>query len=573
MRKHLFVCGVELSGASATASWLSSCNLITLGIERYIKYWETHRAFPSRAFEAERFFNPQAGDSWCTSLDQFSDHYARMKANFDSAVYVGDNIPALWQEIPSTIQAFPDAKIICVLRDPFSVAASWKARALDQTDMTWGAHREVLHSIVEWNRAASKIVQFFRSTPTARQYVYLLDYEKLINNIVSRDELSLFLEIPRLASSLPDITITPQVTNSVDLTEIERGLVQNTLDTSALESIRRIQDDQATFFLQRIWSMEKKEKMRDWYHGVDRDVAGIRYGETVIEGCNYLFRGRSSDFDPNQPYIVCMGSATTFGRFIKQPFSDSLEHVCSIQCLNLGIGGARIESFLAVPALVKIVQGAQLVILELMSARGYASPVFLPQTSVSNLGKFRDFYNLHLKQLPYLEHLKEVSAKPSGVFVDRIYEFCIGFLDNAERARIRDCLVYQYLRDLRILKRLLEDTPIISLLMTRNEPYQARLATPPKNYQEWSGYHPHFVDEPILTFCQNLGMEPVVSRSTRGVPFTVKHWDTGLPAPVHPWQEDPSLNTYYPSQEMHDDATAALLASSTIRDLLARLRR
>jgi hypothetical protein len=107
--------------------------------------------------------------------------------------------------------------------------------------------------------------------------------------------------------------------------------------------------------------------------------------------------------------------------------------------------------------------------------------------------------------------------------------------------------------------------------MSRNAPYEARLAKTVESYEQWSGAYPHFVDEVFLGFLRQRGIPVVVSRSQRGFPFNVKNWRTGELASVFSWQKDPSLNAYYPSQEMHDDAFDALIQQPLIASFANQL--
>ncbi len=203
-----------------------------------------------------------------------------------------------------------------------------------------------------------------------------------------------------------------------------------------------------------------------------------------------------------------------------------------------------------------------------MSARGYQSSFFEPNYPFGNKGYFIDYFNLekYAEKDVKLKWLLSKTANNEPVFVDRAFETAFKYLDESQRDLIRDRLINRYCSDIR---KLIEEIgkPVVALFMSRNEPYQARRLREPKSSEEWSGTYPHFIDEIALNFFQQLDASVVISRSKLGFPYIVKNPLTNEPAPVFPWQENPALNTYYPSQEMHNDAVVELLKNPTIQAL------
>jgi hypothetical protein len=209
--------------------------------------------------------------------------------------------------------------------------------------------------------------------------------------------------------------------------------------------------------------------------------------------------------------------------------------------------------------------------MEVMSARGCVSPIFEPLDPVTNLGHFKDYFGLEkfAEGDAGLKMLLERAKAKEPVFVDRVYENAFKYLTTSQRDLVRDALISRYSRDSKFLLEII-GKPVIALFMSRNAPYEAHNEKSPKCYAQWSGAYPHFVDEVFLEFLNQRGIPVVVSRSQRGFPFVVKNWLTGEPASVFSWQEDPTLNSYYPSQEMHDDAFQALVQQPSIRALFAQ---
>lgn len=109
--------------------------------------------------------------------------------------------------------------------------------------------------------------------------------------------------------------------------------------------------------------------------------------------------------------------------------------------------------------------------------------------------------------------------------------------------------------------------PIIALFVSRRKVHYTERINP-ISYEEWTGGYPHFVDNTILEMIRQKGIPIIEVRSDKGLPFRVFHWETLEPASVFPWQEDPSLNTYYPSQEIHEEIAEELLKHPKLKRLL-----
>lgn len=568
-KRKLFVCGCPRSGGSAVLAWLTRSRIAAIGLERYQTYWRNHLRLPPDAFTTERFFDIRTGDTWYEAAERFSEHYRQILEFWPKANYVGDKIPGLWRNLPAIVAAYPNAKLIYTYRDPFSVARSYKNRSLQKEDQTWGRQRDVLAGIQEWNESVAKLVEFFHSNSAAGQTRFhrclVIEYEKFISNASDRRLLSRFLEVA--PHHLPIVDVSASRRSLVELTEIEKELVWSVLDTALVAEMHKIIGTQQ-FELARasVATGLKPVGRREWYHTEDKNLAEIEYGDFQPPGCPYVFRGRSAPLDMSQPYAVCIGSATTFGRFLRRPYPTQLEEATGVPFVNLGIGGARPEVYLSNANLMDFLRRSGLVVLELMSARGYPSPIYAPSTYAGNIGTFMDCFGLsaHRKDDAELDQLLTKTEAGEMVFVDRVFEGTFKYLNAEQRDLIRDVLVLNYLRDIRRLAGEI-GVPIVGLLMTKSEPFAARARSSPKNYPEWAGDYPHFVDDAVVEALVQSGISVAVSRSVRGVPFPVTNWRTGEPAPVFRWQSDPSLNTYYPSQEMHDDATRVLLDSPAVQ--------
>ena len=278
----LFVCGCPRSGTSAVTDWLVSSEKIAIGLGRYQKFWREHLCFPDDAFNEQRFFDVKPDDTWYKTLDKFPEHYLKVRKKWQSAAFIGDKIPSIWKNLSGLFSVFPQAKVIYTYRDPFSIARSYKIRKSNETDMTWGRHRDVSFAIQEWNESISKVVDFFNSNitqeKTGHNQIFVIKYEEFINNFNSKSYLDTFLgcsvNLPNIKENLVfNSKEKPEV-----LSEIEKDLIWTLLDTKLIAEMQSILDSQRLHFIRLKFSAQSS-KRRQWYHTSDLKDAGINYGE------------------------------------------------------------------------------------------------------------------------------------------------------------------------------------------------------------------------------------------------------------------------------------------------------
>ncbi|MCB9876764.1 MAG: hypothetical protein H6835_04090 [Planctomycetes bacterium] len=86
-----------------------------------------------------------------------------------------------------------------------------------------------------------------------------------------------------------------------------------------------------------------------------------------------LYRGPAVPIDG--PYIACIGGAQTFGRFVECPFPTQLSKRLVLPVLNLGLGGAG-PRFALLPHVLRLLQGARLVVVQMFSGRSTSNSLF-----------------------------------------------------------------------------------------------------------------------------------------------------------------------------------------------------
>jgi Domain of unknown function (DUF6473) len=87
--------------------------------------------------------------------------------------------------------------------------------------------------------------------------------------------------------------------------------------------------------------------------------------------CNYgtsklIFRGPRRSLD--RPYIAFLGGAETYGKYVPDPFCDLVEDEVGYAAINLGCVNAGPDVYLAEPEVIRIAQGAEAVVLQVMGA-------------------------------------------------------------------------------------------------------------------------------------------------------------------------------------------------------------
>ncbi len=92
----------------------------------------------------------------------------------------------------------------------------------------------------------------------------------------------------------------------------------------------------------------------------------LDYFPCRYDGSNLIFRG------PLRPladrYVAILGGTETFGRFMEEPFSETLELLSGRQTVNLGCVNAGLDAFVADAGVLDICRGAEVTVIQLPGA-------------------------------------------------------------------------------------------------------------------------------------------------------------------------------------------------------------
>lgn len=186
MPKYLFVCGCPRSGTTALGELLASDPRIAIGSERYLNY---RGPITPDLFTKPRFSTPQDGDTFYADLLAHNrDYYKPVLANYDSAIYVGDKLPDLYERFDNLAETIPEARIVMIFRDIFAVAASFEARADNNQDQLWDSGWRTKTAVEKW--AAS--INAFISCPLQILPVF---YEQLFLDGYGLEKIFEFLHL------------------------------------------------------------------------------------------------------------------------------------------------------------------------------------------------------------------------------------------------------------------------------------------------------------------------------------------------------------------------------------------
>ena len=150
-RDYLFVYGLGRSGTTALVCVLNGHGQIAIGMERFkrVSAGKTTKLTPDM-FTRERFFD--FDDGWTNVTPDADPRWAKLYAalakKFDRVRYVGDKLVA--PRLAELRDAFPNVKVVCIVRDIFETAHSWQMRA-DEPNDRWPAQNGAQAAVPRWN--------------------------------------------------------------------------------------------------------------------------------------------------------------------------------------------------------------------------------------------------------------------------------------------------------------------------------------------------------------------------------------------------------------------------------------
>jgi hypothetical protein len=235
-RSFLFVCGCPRSGTTALWRLLTSDQRLRLGVERYGNKFFSREFLTPDLFEKQRFFEVQSGDTFYSNLEAFNPYYKTAREGYENALYFGDKIPKLYNYFDRLGTNFPNCKTIFIFRNVFDVAASYKARLLNEND-NWKLNTR--DAVSDWNAS-------LRAALSYQNDLFFVDYEELFIEHLGVEKLFGFLGLDvsdDTRAAFKNLTArsgTLEAGRARALTAIETKEICETADFSAYRELVQI---------------------------------------------------------------------------------------------------------------------------------------------------------------------------------------------------------------------------------------------------------------------------------------------------------------------------------------------
>jgi len=266
-----------------------------------------------------------------------------------------------------------------------------------------------------------------------------------------------------------------------------------------------------------------------------RDWRIVDYQLERLRGTNLKFRGPIPRQLEADSYIACIGAAQTFGCFTARPFPALLAERLGMATLNLGYGGAGPSFFLNNERLLDVVNGARLVVVQVMSARSETNSEFESEGLE------------YLRRRSDGQKVGAVSAYNELIRREAFFHIRVGLSRG----------MAVYLSPPTRLRKLVAETRENWI---RSYDYRERYHSVLGLFGEF----PQLVNGSMVLAVRQMSDAYVECVSRRGLPQVLVDRFTGRPTSVDLRDDRPDLkatwkrNRYYPSPEMHEDAAAAL---------------
>ncbi len=281
------------------------------------------------------------------------------------------------------------------------------------------------------------------------------------------------------------------------------------------------------------------------YQGTDRNV--IDYDLWYADGNTRLaFRGPRGDLSAPGA-ICCIGAAQTFGRFVPRPFAQQIGEILGRPVLNLGFSGAGPEFYLGKPPLMTCLAGAEMVVVQSMSARSVSAGVFETR---GNNGVLRFLDGPRKGQVLKAQKAYRTLREEYGedAFRAQVAAVQAAWLDRHQdlAARIPGRKIFLWLSS---------EAPGDNVKLDKSA----------------VGTFPHFVDAEMVEKVVGMGFEVVTCVLKDMPPQVLVNDRTGVVEQVYNARDFPdrsdrtrALNGYYATPDLHD-----LAARKLIRQILS----
>jgi len=267
----------------------------------------------------------------------------------------------------------------------------------------------------------------------------------------------------------------------------------------------------------------------------DKDIIDYQVFQLGNVSAFHKFRGSKPSTLEKGQYITCIGAAQTYGCYAERPFPELLEKKIDYPILNMGWGGAGPEFFLHDKELIRRINDSKFVVLQVMAGRGEANSLVK-----STLGA---------RGIVCRDTGEDVL--PEDFYEDLLINHNVDYVKQIVE-ETRETWVNNYKELMAQIK-----VPIVLFwISTRTPDYEEKYNSV---YQLFGGF-PQLINKEALDQIIPHAQDYVECVTGRGLPQKLTS-RFGSEIPVINLNgkiiEQP-VNNYYPSPEMHEDATNAL---------------
>ncbi len=295
-----------------------------------------------------------------------------------------------------------------------------------------------------------------------------------------------------------------------------------------------------------------------------RDYDCIEYNLVDLPNTSFSIRGPLPDLQ--KPYFVSIGAAQSFGCFTERPYPSQISDQIGIPCLNLGFGGVGPEFFLRNTELISYINNSLFCIVQVMSARSVSNSRCISLGSEYGYDR-RDGVRKSTHKI-FDDYLKDSGAPSIHALNKRIKSAARRFLpfpraesagfDLAEETRER------WVNDYLMLSYAITTPTILFWFSTRKPAYCSSNA----NADSLFGSFPQLVNQKMIGVISPYFGPYVECITKEGLPQPLLSRFTGLPIICRGKDDreelsgnDFSENRYYPSPQMHDNASNMLTSA------------
>jgi hypothetical protein len=268
-----------------------------------------------------------------------------------------------------------------------------------------------------------------------------------------------------------------------------------------------------------------------------RDAAVVDYELFELPELEYTLRGPRPPSLERRQYAAVLGAGQSFGVLVRDPYVHKLQRAIGFPFLNLSVGGSAPDLYLRNPAYLDYVNGSRFCIVQVQSARGSHNSYFEAR---------------HGKNM-----LRPRGSKLPFVPGDTAFEKLIENEDPALVRAVIGELRANWIREMVQLLYRIEVPKILLWFSKRTPDYREGRSS----YKAMAGVFPQFVNRAMIDEVVDFADHYVEVVSSRGMPHVLTDKTTDEPIEVYlgDAKVQQSVNTYYPSPEMHEDAFAELL--------------